>query len=291
MSCHFDKTTLSFAGSPLAQARCLLRHVNPGGDLGEVLDHLPQPLESLIGEDVSLSRDRLLNYLTQHEIAEADIGGRLSEPLSRAHNNSPDAPFAKYFVIHDTSSPNLCTAAEFPPNINDPDWTWKGVRWNDLEHWRDSDNAHMFITRSGKSVGPQGRTFRTAWRATKLEGPKADVRAKGLFLHIENVQPRRCLPDMHQPAGQTPDRRYFKLKEGKWECRNDHFAPNPGLSDPQLDRLALVYTAASIRGGHWLIPGFHAAVDDGIADSHDDPQFFDLARWVERLQALLTELA
>lgn len=293
MSCHFNKDTLTFAGTtPLMQAKCLLRHVGPGGELAPALDHLPVPLETLIGAAVTIDKARLRNYLSSQPqpISEIEIGGSLDDPLSRARNNAADAPLARYLVIHDTSSPNLCEMPEFPQNINDATWTWKGTKWNSVETYRNSRDAHMFITRDGQSVAPQGRTFHTPWRATKIEGPNADTRAKGLFLHIENVQPRRCRPDMSQPGGLVPDRRYHKLKDGHWECRNDHFAPNPGLSDPQLDRLALVYVAASVRRGTWLIPAYHAAVDDGIADGHDDPQFFDLNRWAERLSMLLQAL-
>ena len=28
--------------------------------------------------------------------------------------------------------------------------------------------------------------------------------------------------------------------------------------------------------GLWLIPAFHAAIDEGLPDAHDDPQNFDL---------------
>ena len=47
-----------------------------------------------------------------------------------------------------------------------------------------------------------------------------------------------------------------------------------GLTSPKIqpahrERLALVYIAASIRRGIWMIPAFHAAIDAGIADAHD----------------------
>lgn len=103
---------------------------------------------------------------------------------------------------------------------------------------------------------------------------------RGLFLHIENVQLRKAeLPPGTSPT--TPD--------GK--CRNDRIAQEPGLSAIQLDRLALAYIAASVRGGTWLIPATHAALDDGIANGHDDPQHFDLAAWGTRVCATLAALA
>lgn len=51
------------------------------------------------------------------------------------------------------------------------------------------------------------------------------------------------------------------------------------FSDAELKRLALVYVAASLRRGQWLIPAFHAVIDSGFKDGHDDPQCFDLEKW------------
>lgn len=64
---------------------------------------------------------------------------------------------AKYFVIHDTSY-NLCEVTNFPDNQDVAD-----ARWNLASRWENNDNAHLFITRDGKSVNPQGRTFADAW--------------------------------------------------------------------------------------------------------------------------------
>ena len=43
--CQFDQKTLQFAGSPVAQARCLLRPNKIRGVLSEELIKLPEPLE------------------------------------------------------------------------------------------------------------------------------------------------------------------------------------------------------------------------------------------------------
>src|SRR6185436_12196229 len=94
--------------------------------------------------------------------------------------------------------------------------------------------------------------------------------ARGLFVHIELVQPRRR-----------------DLKHGP---KNDAIAPEPGFTEAQYDSLALLYVSASAQHGSWLIPGYHAAVDAGIPDAHDDPQNFDLAFWAKRLERLLREI-
>jgi len=292
-SCGFDKNTLKFSGaSELDQAKCLLRKVNEGGDLGEKLQTLPEPLESLIGRPVAANeaahtelKSRLRSYLVAQHIDDTMIGGSLDDPLSRARNNNPAAPFATYFVIHDTSTPNMCDVPEFPADVNESTWEWKNTKWNDVTRYKNSNEAHLYITRNGDSVAASQRTFATPWRATKIEGPNNDVRAKGLFLHIENVQPRRCA---EQPASRCYT---INPQTHVRECREDSkVGPNPGLSDAQMERLALVYVAASLRRNRWLVPAFHAALDAGISGGHDDPQNFDLARWANKLCSLLQTL-
>src|SRR5947209_3523971 len=169
ISCGFDREALTFSGSPLEQARCLLRHVRPGGELDPPLAALPAPLEEIVGQPVGIDVELLRRYLAAHGIAESAVGGPLDEPLSRARDNAPDAPLARYFVIHGTSEPNLCEAESFPPEMDRPDW-----RWNEDAEYVNFPQAHLFLTRDGRSVVPQGRTFKIPWRATKLERPAAD---------------------------------------------------------------------------------------------------------------------
>jgi hypothetical protein len=95
-------------------------------------------------------------------------------------------------------------------------------------------------------------------------------KSRGLFVHTELVQPRRS-----DPTGQPG---------------NDGLAPSPGFTEPQLDRLALLYVVASLQHGSWMVPAFHANVDAGIPDAHDDPQNFDLNLWSKRLNLLLQSL-
>jgi hypothetical protein len=44
------------------------------------------------------------------------------------------------------------------------------------------------------------------------------------------------------------------------------------------------------RAGRWLIPAFHAVIDEGIYDKHDDPQNFEFAVFDENLEKLLDRL-
>jgi hypothetical protein len=166
-------------------------------------------------------------------------------------------------VIHDTSSPYY---GDDPLPANDvlASAEWKG---NDLKLWEKAKVTHVFVTRRGDSITT--RPFEETMRATKYERQDIPNRA-GLFLHVENVQPRR-----RDPAGGP---------------KNDAIAPSPGFTEPQLKRLAQLYLAASIRRGQWLIPAFHAAVDAGIPDAHDDPQNFDLSAWSESVRRELADM-
>jgi len=296
-NCPFNPASYSFEGNEVEQARCLMRPVLRGGNLGPQRE-LPAILEGLVGQRVAVSKDSLRRYLRAHDIKENDtagkseIGGSLDDPLSRANSNDRRAPFARYFVIHDTSTPNLVRdLPDFPHNINDADWEWRRTRWNNLSLplYSNSGEAHMYINRVGQSVTPQKRTFATPWRATQFESNALHgTRLRGLFLHIENIQPRRCNPTV------TTCCRTCVIRGKRQMCCNDAVAPEPGFSEAQLSRLALVYVAASVRRGTWLIPVFHCVLDThpGIPRSkrHDDPQNFDVQAWADSLQRLLTEL-
>jgi hypothetical protein len=265
--CAFDDALLTYQGTPQEQARCLLRPVSIGGQLGAPLRKLPSPLDKLIGKSLRVKQAALQRFLAQHGIKEADIGGSLTDPVSRADTASPDAALASYFVIHDVSTPNYLDDP-FPPDINEASWLW-----NDLNRkWLKTKVTHVYISRTGESI--TAVDFKTQLpdphHGTKFARDRLRNRGKGLYLHVELIQPRR-----RDPQGSP---------------KNDRIAPLPGFTDAQLRRLALVYIAASVRRGAWLIPAFHAAVDAGIPDAHDDPQNFDLSRWASQLSLLLESI-
>ena len=262
--CPFQAEKLRFEGSPVEQARCLLRPVYPYGRLGRPLHPLPDPLEKLIGTPVTFSVAQFRRYLSRIGVSEADLGGNLDSALCRANDNDPKAPIAEYFLIHDTSTPNYGNQA-IPDNINTPAWPH-----NNLQRWDQGEKAkaHIFINRLGQSL--TAVDFGTPWRATKLEVRVLGERSRGMAVHVELIQPRRS--DPNGPPG------------------NDAIAPVPGFTDAQLKRLALVYIAASLRKGRWMIPAYHAAFDAGIPDAHDDPQHFDLRRWAQFLKQTIGEI-
>jgi peptidoglycan hydrolase-like protein with peptidoglycan-binding domain len=261
--CKFKTSAFSFEGTPLEQARCLLRPVKPLGNVGDSAAVLPAILEELIGASTNISIASLRAFLANESISEKDIGGALSEPLSRTDGDAGPVRQASYFLIHDTST-QLSNKkfkkadVKFPANINTSEW-----RGNELSQAGDMI-THVVINRLGQSRTV--RDYRLGRRATKRErlliAGKPDA-ALGLFLHHELIQPR-----LNNTRG------------------IDEFAPDPGFTEAQYERLALCYIAAAVRGGSWLVPCFHGVLDLEILDAHDDPQRFDLDAWVRTLEQL-----
>lgn len=257
---QFDLASLSFPGTAADQARLLLRTVKPLGNLDPNLATLPavltDALEGRLGKPSGL-KAALRTHIASLGIAEGKhLGGSLDKPLSNAGGKP-----ALYFVIHDTSSPNV---KQFPTNINDASWSG-----NDLSKDVNVADpvAHMFINRVGDSR--TGHDYGSAKLATKLEtGKGLGHSLVGRFIHNEMVQPR-----VNNAHGV------------------DEFAPQPGFSQPQLARLALLYTCASARADRWLIPAFHCVLDEGIKDGHDDPQKFSLSDWCVEISSLLVKLS
>lgn len=265
MPCKFDEKSLKFAGSPQEQARCLLRPVKPRGILGEQLKKLPKPFDKIVGEKVKIKKESLRNFLSQNKIAETAIGGSLDESPAKAKLPDGTEIQSLYFVIHDTSTPNY-KLENFPVGINEKSW-----RFNDLEPWLKNPVAHVFVNRTGESitVSPFSEPVKKGF-GTKFARDFLKSEAKALQIHIELVQPRRSDPE--------------------WFAGNDAIAPQTGFTDAQYERLALLYAAASVMRGTWLIPAFHCAVDAGIKDAHDDPQNFDLQKFAAKLSDLIVNL-
>jgi len=262
-TCPFNRNTLSFLGDGISQARCLLRKVMPLGNVGSTPASLPAILESVVGRPCDITRAQLAGYLATHGIHTSEIGGELDQPVSSTDGDVAPATRARYFVIHDTSTPHrdghfTAATATFPPSINTT--AWGG---NNLSH-AVGMTTHVMLARTGESA--TSNNYRTAMRATKrerLEVPGPPNALRGLFLHHELVQPRLL--------------NHSNL---------DEFSPDPGFTPGQYERLAVCYHAAAVRSGTFLIPAFHCVLDMDIPDGHDDPQHFDLAAWGAALQAV-----
>ncbi|WP_088309656.1 hypothetical protein [Novosphingobium sp. B 225] len=256
--CRFDRETLTFAGTPLDQATCLLRKVKLLGEKE------PQPLPPVIS---SLMTN---GGAPSAEMKEAALGAfpQPYQDYARLHATDPASQTeaglpALYFVIHDTSDP-FYKNDPFPRDIDNDHRVNSFTSYMD-QTFASAPVAHIFLNRVGQIWA--GHDFQEPWRATKLESRVVGVPARGRFVHIETVQPRRFLPGATN-RGQT---------EG----------PRPGFSKAQYRMLAALYVYSSARTGRWLIPGFHATVDAGIPDAHDDPQNFELKEFGKELEQLV----
>jgi hypothetical protein len=277
--CAFDPEVLQFAGDPAEQASCLLRPVAKWAKLGPVRTDLPRVLAERVGRATDLpTREALSGHLSKLGL-ENDFAAHLWLPIMRAHDNHPDMPMARYLVIHDTSGPFL-GVNRWPDDID------TNRKINSLAGHRCEDgweSAHVFINRMGAVL--LGHELTVPWRATKFEQAiQFGTLLKGLFMHVEMTQPRRGEYRMVRVTrkGKT---RY--VRRGR---KNDVLAPTPGFSLAQYDRLALVYTIASVRADRWLIPAFHAVLDNHILGGHDDPQNFELDKFAASLTRLLEVL-
>lgn len=267
--CGFNPETRSFRGSPARQAECLTRAVGRGADIGAPT--LTAFLRKRAGQPTNVSRGRLAAYLAELNVDPARLGGPIAEPVS-----------ARYFIIHDTSMPNcseegfdtqLCPArGVMPPDRDTPQWAALAKFFGHPKPFPDR-LAHVFTNRIGDSITEV--PFSAHISTTKFEGC-ADAGAKtGLFIGIENIQPRIGAPAVPAPGKKA----------------NDLIAPVPGFTPAQYRRLALLYVAASVRQGHWLIPAFHAVVDSRYADGHDDPQNFDMPAFSDAVKGHVEKLA
>ena len=264
-ACKFDPQALRFQGEPVEQATCLMRGMDATRNLTPAPETLPAALATRIGRDTGLpSREALSAFLSKQDL-EWDFAAHLWQPLSRAKDNEPDEPEARYFVIHDTSGPNYGRRS-FPADVD------VTPKINNLANFKCSDGwgrAHVVVNRSGAML--LEHDFEIPWRETKFERAVNFAGAlKGLFLHVELIQPRRSA-------------------RGRGR-RNDAQTPNPSFSAAQYDRLALLYVIASVRAGAWLVPAFHAAIDAGIRNGHDDPLGFDVESFAGSLQRLVEKL-
>jgi hypothetical protein len=254
--CPFDLSRLSFVGSPAEQARCLLRFIKRVGNVDDTPATLPPVLGGLLDapQTVDITKAQLRSHLQQHHIPESTVGGSVDDPVSRANSNNPAAPFAQYFMFHDTRS-KLNPGETFDPDfINTARWIGNKLSAQKRRQ------THIYITRLGKTL--TDNEYRTPFRATQFESRQPHTRFRGLFLHHELVQPR-----MGPPTGGDPD------------------SPDPGFTPVRYERLALQYLLASVRRGSWMIPAFHGVLDLHVGD-HDDPQRFDLAAWDNALGTL-----
>jgi hypothetical protein len=252
-TCRFDSATLTFAGTVIETAACLLRRIREHGS-GADPQPVPEWLLSHMTRPVDITPAQVERFLSSHSISPGDLTDRLV---------AGDTPRRRYFVIHDTSTIDLGEASDFPADINEP--TYRG---NSLSGWVDTARRVNLITsRDGRSRLLRDWSASRPGPATKIEEPTKVPAARERFVHVENIQPRI-----------NPDHSF------SWK------APAPGFTPAQEQRLAIAYVVASLRAGRWLIPAYHFNIDEGVSGGHDDPQHADLASWVGRIEAIVAEM-
>jgi hypothetical protein len=258
--CGYDVGARRFAGTPADQAACLTREVRKAGVVGRPT--LTGFLRRRVGTATDVSQGRLSDYIRALGVDAAKEAG--GDPMA--------AVTADYFIIHDTSEPQcsqpgwsvtLCPVPGMLPKARDTaEWA---AELGYLGHPKPAPDrlAHAWTNRVGGSITEV--TFDLPLRSTKFESCLDTPAKAGLFLAVENTQPRVADPKAPLP--------------------NDFDAPRPGFTRAQYDRLALLYVTASVRRGQWLIPAFHAVLDSYFLEGHDDPQHFDMrafSRAIER---------
>ena len=265
---YFDPASSQFEGSKLEQLRLLTSVVKPMGVLELDTTKNPQRasfLDSLMTND-STDFDLLKNhfglYLNRYEME------LLCGSLDSSISSNSKGTRAKYFVIHDTSFP-FYEEEDFPFDIDSSSWNYNDVEATYALKNGKSAVAHAFVGRTGEVFCQLDLSV--PWRATKLELQKieSDI-SKGLFVHIELVQPRRS------------DSSHWK--------GNDIISPKPGFTSAQYHQLALLYISACIRAKDWLVPAYHAVLDHQIKGGHDDPQGFEMNSWNDALRNITMEL-
>ena len=224
-------------------------------------------MRAIVGRTTQPRLDRLGPYLTTRRIDPArELGGALRPRLP-----------AIYFVIHDTSSPNCsapdargCDApGQLPTTRDDPGWP-VNRDFGGFAADPASLKAHVITNRAGGSL--TAHDLAAPVSHTRFDFCFDAVAKRNLFVGVENIQPRIGRPARPRPGAPV----------------NDLVAPQPGFTQAQYERLALVYIVASARAGRWLIPAYHAVLDRlyDPPTAHDDPQQFDLRRFSAAVQSL-----
>ena len=107
-------------------------------------------------------RTALAAHLTELNLV-WDYAPFLWTPLSRARDNDPGTPQARYLVIHDTSAPFI-GCRPFPADLNENKKINSLARYTCPDGWA---IAHVVINRGGAML--LGRELSEPWRATKFE--------------------------------------------------------------------------------------------------------------------------
>jgi hypothetical protein len=267
---NFDYDHLKYNGTVKEECEMLLRKPLRGGHVEAKTPEIDSAFLALISGELTVNKQKLRDYLDENRIDQGDIGGNIDRGLStilNLANNKRET--ARYFIIHDVSYSEQSLA--FPNNIDSLSYRANQFSyWTKVQQTKKVTLAHVFVNRLGES-----KTYADLSEpclTTKFEKQKFNKHfsLEGLFLGVELVQPRL------RPNIKTE---YYSI------------APAEGFTANQYKRLAIIYIAASVRKGSWLIPAFHVCIDELLSpDSHDDPQNIDLKKFTDAVLETLSKL-
>ena len=232
--CGFDPTTMSFQGEPAEQAKCLMRGMDQSRNLAPPVESLPPAAYRPRRHRTRPAQPRGAEHIPVQ--ARSGMGFRrlsVDAGVARQRQRSGRADGALF--RHSRHQ-----RAEFRPPLLSRRRRW---RLQDQQS-RPSSNARTAgERRMSSSTVPAACCSITScpFPGARPNSSRRRISAgalKGLFLHVELIQPRRA-------AG-----------HGR---RNDAQSPTPAFTTAQYDRLALLYVIASVRASRWLIPAYHAA--------------------------------
>ena len=242
-SAKFNWQELKYEGTKKEQLELLLQKPMFRGWVKHGKPIIDSVFSEMITKPILVTPQMLQNYLLKNNIAYSYIGEEIEKPLASIKNPHTGKPESvKYFIIHDVSFEEP-KQFDFPADIDSLSHEANQFEYRDkVQKRKKVFLANIFINRLGSSKTYV--TFEKPCLTTKFERADANKNfsLKGLFIGVELVQQRIRSRKVAE---------YFDK------------APEPGFTDQQYERLALIYIIASIRKGDWLIPAYHIVIDGG----------------------------
>ena len=232
-ACAFDPETLSYAGTPVEQAMCLMRGMDATRNLGPPLD---KPAAGARQPYRRNHRPALARVLCELPLqARSRIGfcrPSVGAGVARARQRSRCAAGALFrdprYQRTELRSPCLSRRHRYRS---------ANTKTSPIMPVRTAGDARM-----SSSIAPAICWWRTiiqlpGARPSSSKRPNSAARCRGCS----------CITS----SSSRDAARRMRKKQNR----------PTAFTAAQYDRIALLYTIASVRAGQWLIPAFHAAID------------------------------
>ena len=116
--CGFDPAAMSFHGTAVEQAKCLMRGMDQSRNLGPGVASLPAPLADRVANETGLpSREVLSTYLSKLDLELDFAAYLLAAGVARQRQRSRCAD-GRYLLHHRSSGPNFGHRS-FPEEVDD----------------------------------------------------------------------------------------------------------------------------------------------------------------------------